>query len=311
MATLAFVESRGNAMRTRLALSLAPALLLFTACETLDDLARNVDAAASTMIPTDTTAEAGRSYRQGLAYLRGDGVPRDEAKAASLLREAAERGSPDAAFQLGLLYQRGAGVPQHDGIGLEWLEKAAALGHGEAQLLAGQAYATGRGTPKDLAWAARWYGKAADQGIAPAQHLLGIAYASGQGLPRDRVAAYSWLSLAAAQKDENAARERAALAKKMTKTEIAAANARVRQWKAQSNLGLLDAPTIRFAQVALTDLGFPPGPVDGQFGPRTREALGAWQAKVGLASSGVLDAAALERLKVDRLPAAAIARSGH
>lgn len=297
-------------MSTRIVLRLAPALvLLLGACEGLDNFARSVDEAAATIIPTDGTTEAGRSYRQGLAYLNGDGVPRDEAKAAALFRDAADRGSPDAAYQLGLLYQRGAGVPQHDGIGLEWLEKAAALGHGEAQLVAGQAYATGRGTPKDLAWAARWYGKAADQGVTAAQHLLGMAYATGQGLPRDRVAAYSWLSVAAARKDENAVHERAALAKQMSKAEIAAATARARQWKAQSNLGLLDAPTIRFAQLALSDLGFPPGPVDGQFGPRTREALSAWQIKAGLTGNGALDAAALERLKVDRLPAASVAGS--
>jgi TPR repeat protein len=296
-------------MSTRLVLRLAPTLFLLGACEGLDNFARSVDEAAATIIPADTTTEAGRSYRQGLAHLNGDGAIRDEAKAAALFRDAADRGSPDAAYQLGLLYQRGAGVPQHDGIALEWLEKAAALGHGDAQLLAGQAYATGRGTPKDMAWAARWYGKAADQGITPAQHLLGMAYATGQGLPRDRVAAYSWLSLAAAKKDENAMRERATLAKQMSKAEIAVASARVRAWKAQSNLGLLDAPTVRFAQLALTDLGYPPGPVDGQFGPRTREALSAWQAKAGLSDNGVLDAAALERLKGDRLPAASVAGS--
>lgn len=294
----------------RLALRLAPALLLsLGACEAMDDFARSVDRAASDVVSDrDSAAE---SYRRGLAYLNGDGVTRDEAKAAALFHDAADKGSRDAAFQLGLLYQRGIGVPQHDGLALAWFEKAASLGNAEAQLLTGQAYATGRGTSKDFAWAARWYGKAADQGLAPAQHLLGMAYATGQGLPRDRVAAYEWLSLAAAQKDANAGRERAALAKQMSKTELAAANARVRQWRAQANSAPVDAPTVRFAQVALTDLGFPTGPVDGQLGPRTRQALSAYQAKAGLATDGQLNAAVIDKLKADHLPGASVARSGH
>lgn len=294
------------------ALRLVPALLLpLGACEGLEDFARSVDEAAASIVPTDrdSATEAERDYHRGLAYLNGDGVSRDEAKAAALFREAADKGSRDAAFQLGILYQRGIGVAQHDGTALSWFEKAASLGHAEAQLLTGQAYATGRGAAKDLAWAARWYGKAADQGLAPAQHLLGMAYATGQGLPRDRVAAYTWLSLAAAQKDANANRERAALAKQMSKTEIADANARVRKWHAQANNALLDPPTVRFVQVALTDLGFPAGPVDGQLGPRTREALSAYQEKAGLAKNGGLSASVIEKLKADRLPAAAFARS--
>lgn len=300
-------------MSIRHARRFAPALLLLLgACEGLDDFARKVDEAAATIIPIETAApvpDAERSYRQGLAYLKGDGVDRDEAKAAILFRGAAERGSRDAAYQLGLLYQRGVGVLQHDGMALAWFERAATLGHGEAQLLTGQAYATGRGTPKDLAWAARWYGKAADQGVAPAQHLLGMAYATGQGVPRDRVAAYTWLSLAAARKDDNAVRERTALARQMSKPEIATATARARQWKARASTGLLDEPTVRFAQLALDDLGFPPGAVDGQLGPRTRTALIDWQAKAGLTRTGTVDAATLERLKMDRLPAASLAGS--
>jgi localization factor PodJL len=295
----------------RFALRLAPGLLvLLGACEGLDNFARSVDDAAASIIPSDRdTADAQTTYRSGLAYLNGDGVKRDEGKAAALFRAAADNGSRDAAFQLGLMHQRGIGVPQNDGTALVWLEKAAAMGHGEAQLITAQAYATGRGTAKDLAWAARWYGKAADQGLAAAQHLLGMAYATGQGLPRDRVAAYAWLGLAAAQKDENAARERAALGKQMSKADINEANRRVRAWHAAVGDSLFDQPTVRFAQIALADLGFPAGPIDGQLGPLTRQALTAYQAKAGFAPDGTLNAAVLERLKSDRLPGSTVARS--
>jgi TPR repeat protein len=294
-------------------LLLAPGLLfLLGACEVLDDFARSVDDAAATIIPSDrdtSLTDAERSYRRGLAFLNGDGVQRDEAQAATYFHEAADRGSRDAAFQLGQMYQRGVGVPQNDGTALNWFERAAAQGKAEAQLIAGQAYATGRGTGKDLAWAARWYGKAAEQGVASAQHLLGVAYTQGQGLPRDRVAAYTWLSLAAAQKDDNAARERAALAKHMSKSEIDQAHSRVRSWHVAKNDSLLDSPTVRFAQVALGDLGFQPGPVDGRVGPLTRQAIAAYQAKAGLTQDGQLDARTIEKLRSDRLPGSSLARS--
>lgn len=298
----------------RLALRLAPGLLiLLGSCEALEDFVRGVDDAAATIIPSErNTADAQTTYKRGLAYLNGDGVQRDESKAASLFYDAADKGSRDAAFQLGRMYQSGTGVAQNDGTALAWFEKAASLGHSDAQLITGQAYQTGRGTAKDLAWAARWYGKAADQGLAPAQHLLGMAYATGQGLPRDRVAAYMWLGLAAAQKDENAVRERATLGKHMSKAEVDEANKRVRTWRAGAGDAVLDQPTVRFAQVALADLGFPTGPVDGHIGPRTRQALSAYQAKAGLAQDGLLSAALVERLKTDRQPGgSAVARSNH
>lgn len=176
--------------------------------------------------------------------------------------------------------------------------------------MAGQAYATGRGTPKDLAWAAHWYGKAADQGLAAAQHLLGMAYANGQGVPRDQVTAHAWLGLAATQNDKNAARERRILARQMSRAEIEQADRRVRNWRPVRSDRFPDQPTVRFVQVALSDLGFSVGPIDGQLGPRTRQALGAYQKKAGLASDGRLDTAVLERLKADRLPGSTVARSG-
>jgi TPR repeat protein len=298
----------------RLVLRWAPALVLaLGACQTLDDFARSVDDAAASIIPNDrqsaaTESDADRTYRLGLKTLNGDGVPRNEAKAAELFRDAAAKGSVEAQLQLGLMHQRGQGVAQDDRAALSWLEKAAAAGNAEAQVLTAQAYAAGRGTSIDHAWAARWYGKA-EQGNAKAQQAVGMAYASAQGVPRDRVAALTWLSLAAAQQNAEAARERDALARKMNKTEIEQAERRTKEWRAAQPGQFLDAPTVRFAQVALADLGFPPGPIDGQQGQRTRQALTAYQAKAGLPGDGSLTPAVLEKLRADRLPAASLARS--
>jgi uncharacterized caspase-like protein/peptidoglycan hydrolase-like protein with peptidoglycan-binding domain len=57
-------------------------------------------------------------------------------------------------------------------------------------------------------------------------------------------------------------------------------------------------------QARLSELGFDPGPADGDLGARTRRELVKFQAKAGLSGTGYLDAATLERLG---LPAAAVA----
>ena len=300
---------------TRLVLRLAPALILtLGACQALDDFARSVDDAAASIIPNDrqtvaAESDAERSYRLGLKNLNGDGMPRNETKAAELFREAAAKGSTDAQLQLGLMHRkrpwRRAGRPRR----LVIAEKAAAAGNAEAQFLAAQAYAAGRGTSVDHAWAARWYGKAAEQGLAKAQQALGTAYASAPGYPRDRVAALTWLNLAAAHGDADMVRERDTLARKMSKAEIDQADRRAQEWRVAQTPPFLDTPTVRFAQVALADLGFPPGPIDGQPGQRTRQALTAYQTKVGMPKDGSLTPAVLEKLRADRLPAASLAKS--
>jgi peptidoglycan hydrolase-like protein with peptidoglycan-binding domain len=59
-------------------------------------------------------------------------------------------------------------------------------------------------------------------------------------------------------------------------------------------LALLDAtenpPGIQLAQTSLKTLGYDPGPVDGQMGQKTADALRAYQTACGLPSDGVLSA---------------------
>lgn len=62
-------------------------------------------------------------------------------------------------------------------------------------------------------------------------------------------------------------------------------------------LALLDAtenlPGIQLAQASLKTLGYNPGPVDGQMGPKTVTALRAYQTACGLPADGVLSAGLL------------------
>jgi peptidoglycan hydrolase-like protein with peptidoglycan-binding domain len=52
-----------------------------------------------------------------------------------------------------------------------------------------------------------------------------------------------------------------------------------------------DTLVVRQLQERLQDMGFKPGPIDGQFGPHTREALQRYQASRGLDATGLLDEA--------------------
>jgi localization factor PodJL len=129
--------------------------------------------------------------------------------------------------------------------------------------------------------------------------MLGVSYATSLGLPRDSVAAHMWLTLAARQNEAEAIRLRDALARKMSRAEIDQAAARAQRWRPAATTRFADQPTVRFAQVTLTGLGFDPGPADGQMGQRTHQALAAYQAKAGLRGDGALTEVLLQRLKAD------------
>ena len=45
-------------------------------------------------------------------YLKGEGIPQDDAEAVQWFRRAAEQGHAEAQFGLGLMYSTGKGVPQ-------------------------------------------------------------------------------------------------------------------------------------------------------------------------------------------------------
>ena len=78
------------------------------------------------------------------------------------------------------------------------------------------------GVPKNNAEAARWYRLAAEQGHSSAQWWLGRLYL------KNSVAAHAWLNLAAAQGDDDAAADRDELARRMTASQIAGAQALAR-----------------------------------------------------------------------------------
>ena len=75
--------------------------------------------------------------------------------------------------------------------------------------------------------------------------------------------------------------------------------AQVTPWPHETPLSLGDRVA---AQTALAKLGFNPGPVDGNFGLGSRQALRAWQKSRGLTADGYLSADMVTKLKAAMAP---------
>jgi eukaryotic-like serine/threonine-protein kinase len=118
-------------------------------------------------------------------YDQGEGVSRDNEKAAAWYEKAAEQGHVLAQYNLGALYEQGRGVGQSDEQALKWYRKAADQNDADAQNQVAIMYALGLGTRKDEFEAVMWFAKAAKQGLAKAQKNLADMHATGRGVERD------------------------------------------------------------------------------------------------------------------------------
>jgi hypothetical protein len=130
------------------------------------------------VVPTRPTVEqesAKAEFNLGLAYYKGEGVPKDVTQAVQLWRKAADEGYAPAQTALGSAYLKGEGVPRDPTQAVEWWRKAAGQGDAAARNNLALAYQNGEGVPKDPTKAAELWRTAADQGYAPAQTNLGIA----------------------------------------------------------------------------------------------------------------------------------------
>ena len=158
------------------------------------------------------------------------------AHALADLRASAEAGDAEAQFILGGMYVTGVGVPQDAAAAVAWYRRAAEQGNATAKNNLGAMYAEGLGVPPDAAAAVAWYRRAATQGDTRAQYNLGGMYAEGLGVPTDAVEAHMWLTIAAAR-SPGAEREHivtacAAIAARMTPTDVREATRRAQAWHA-------------------------------------------------------------------------------
>jgi TPR repeat protein len=140
----------------------------------------------------------------------------------------AKQGYEFPQLTLGVMYHNGEGVPQDYAEAVRWYQLAAEQGLDLAQHRLGDMYATGKGVPKDYAEAVRWYQLAAEQGNPDAQHNLGVMYANGEGVLQDYAIAHMWLNIASANGDAQGGENRDIISKRLTREQIADAQARAR-----------------------------------------------------------------------------------
>jgi uncharacterized protein len=163
-------------------------------------------------------------------YVGRDGVGQDFVEAARWYERLAKQGDARAQSSLGLMYARGYGVPKNLETARRWWSFAAAQNDPAAQYNLGVIYATGEGVPQDYAQAAHWLRQAAQRGHVQAQHNLGMLHHEGKGVERDPLRAYFWIKVAALQGDEVAETALAAVASKMSASQIQEADREAADW---------------------------------------------------------------------------------
>ncbi|MDP2832927.1 MAG: tetratricopeptide repeat protein [Pseudomonadota bacterium] len=105
------------------------------------------------------------------------------------------------AFELGYAYANGDfhgwTLARDDEKAATWLRRAADTGHARARYLLGLSYSRGWGVRQDDAEAERWFVLAASQNYAPACFHLAWMYHKGDGVARDEVRAQHLMARAA------------------------------------------------------------------------------------------------------------------
>lgn len=175
----------------------------------------------------DPTAQ----FALGLRYAEGNGVPKNDAKAASLVTKAAQQGLTVAEYRLGAIYERGVGLAKDLAQAKTWYERAANGGNCKAMHNLAVLYADGAGVGQNLQEAARWFRAGAEYGLADSQYNLGILLERGMGEAKNLGEAAKWFAIAASQGDAGAAERLEVLKRTMSPADIAVATDAARKFK--------------------------------------------------------------------------------
>ncbi|MES0808654.1 caspase family protein [Roseibium sp. SCPC15] len=234
-------------------------------------------------------AERGDAYALhslGMAEIKGEGTNQDEKAGLEKLLQSVEAGHTFSYNAIGGFYLSGQHVSENVDRAVYYYNRSAAREDIYGFLNMGTLYRDGRGIPVDYDAALGWFKKAHDGGHPAAGTAIGLLYFNGQGVEKSSDEATRWFRESAERGDpwgayntafmlgkqsgENAQRDRIrmlAMSVAVDPSSPAAEKGKEGLAKASSSL------KAKVLQQALTDLGFEPGPVDGQPGRKTREAL--------------------------------------
>jgi localization factor PodJL len=182
---------------------------------------------------TAAAANAAAQYEVGVRYAEGRGVAANSAEAARWLELAARHGLAMAQFRLAGLYEKGIGVKKDIETARRLYKAAAEQGNAKAMHNLAVLYAEGAAVKPDYRTAAQWFRMAADHGLPDSQYNLAILYARGIGVDQNLTESYKWFTLAADQGDEDAAKKRDDVAKRLDPAALATARLAAQTFVAQ------------------------------------------------------------------------------
>lgn len=252
--------------------------------------------------------DAKAQFEVGAIFTEGRAITQDYAEAGKWYERAAAQGFVPAQYRLGNLYEAGQGVEKDIEVAKLWYQRAAEAGNRMAMHNLAALYAGGMLGEQEFETAAEWFEQAAAKGMTDSQFNLGMLYARGLGVEQNFEQSYKWFSLAARSGDADAAQARDDMAKSLTAEQVSKVSAEVTAWTPEAldlaaNFAPLgtwsptfnpgDAITTRDVvskvQVALGKLGFDVGSPDGVAGPKTAEAIKAFERGTGMPESGAIN----------------------
>jgi localization factor PodJL len=252
--------------------------------------------------------DARAQFEIAAIYTEGRAVEQDYVEAAKWYERSAAQGLVPAQYRLGNLYETGTGVEKNLENAKLWYQRAAEAGNRMAMHNLAALYASGQMGEQEFESAAEWFQQAADRGMTDSQFNLGMLYARGLGLEQNFEQSYKFFALAAKSGDADAAKARDDMAKSLTADAVGRINAEIAAWKPQSiDLAANYAPlgtwsstfdpgepistkdVVAKVQQALTRLGFDVGTPDGLSGPKTAEAIKAFERSTGMSEVGAIN----------------------
>lgn len=126
----------------------------------------------------------------------------DYERARKAFQPLAEIGDPDGLYNLGVMHARGEGGPKEPAKAMQFYRRAAAAGNANAMTNLASHYYYGDGVEKDEAEAARLYGLAARAGVPLAQRYYGVMLIKGTGIEQNVAEGADWLMQAALRGDQ-------------------------------------------------------------------------------------------------------------
>ena len=179
-----------------------PAILAsFLVTSSVSENLRTLDSPAPEKMPSHDPESRFQLARQ---LLKGDGVPKDSAKALQLFKSAADEGHPEAMGALGFFYATGLGAAKNEEVALEWFRKGAEAGGAKAQFNYGKMLLESGDSTKAVD-GIKWLESAVDQKQIDAARFLGMVHLQGRhGQPINYQKSLQYLFIAAKAGDADA-----------------------------------------------------------------------------------------------------------